>query len=119
MEQERAAESRTDILKVACSAADSVNIAFYQNAIPIIRELAIENELGRDLSGKSVHLAAEPPFLMPGIWRIERITDRATHHIRSLDLKLDPAFHAGSILPGAESCVFASKFQVKRLPSKR
>ena len=76
MEQERAAESRTEIFKVACSAADSVNIAFYQNAIPIIRELAIENELGRDLSGKSVHLAAEPPFLMPGIWRIERITDR-------------------------------------------
>ena len=95
MEQERAAESRTEILKVACSAADSVNIAFYQNAIPIIRELAIENELGRDLSGISVHLAAEPPFLMPGIWRIERITDRATHHIRSLDLKLDPAFLAG------------------------
>lgn len=95
MEQERAAEGRAETLKVACSAADSVNIAFYQNAIPIIRELAVENELGRDLSGISVHLAAEPPFLMPGIWRIERIADRATHHIRSLDLKLDPAFLAG------------------------
>jgi hypothetical protein len=46
LEQERAAKSRTEILKVACSAADSVNIAFYQNAIPVIRELAIENELG-------------------------------------------------------------------------
>jgi Protein of unknown function (DUF4011) len=95
LEQERAAEGRAGTLKLACSAADSVNIAFYQNAIPIIRELAVENELGRDLSGISVHLAAEPPFMMPGVWRIERIADRATHHIRSLDLKLDPAFLAG------------------------
>jgi hypothetical protein len=44
LEQERAAEGQTETLKVACSAT-GVNIAFYQNAIPIIRELAVENEL--------------------------------------------------------------------------
>jgi hypothetical protein len=85
----------TGILKISCSAADNVNVAFYQNAVPIIRDLALENTLGHNLADISVHLTAVPPFLNPGIWRIDRIADRAVHHIRSLDLKLDPAFLAG------------------------
>ena len=85
----------TGTLKITCTAADNVNVAFYQNAVPIIRDLAVENALGRDLTEISVHLTAEPPFLTPGVWRIERIADQAVHHIRSLDLKLDPAFLAG------------------------
>jgi very-short-patch-repair endonuclease len=82
-------------VKIACAAADNVNVAFYQSAVPIIRDLAIENESGRELSEISVHLTAEPPFLTPGVWRIERIADHAIHHIRTLDLKLDPAFLSG------------------------
>src|SRR5882757_9547227 len=82
-------------VKITCTAADNVNVAFYQNAVPIIRDLAVENAFGRDLTEISVHLTAEPPFLSPGVWRIERIADQATHHIRSLDIKLDPAFLAG------------------------
>lgn len=82
-------------LKFTCAVADNVNVAFYQNAVPIIRELALENGLGRDLSDIHVHLASEPAFLAPGVWHIDRIADQTTHHIRSLDLKLDPAFLAG------------------------
>src|SRR3954465_10215604 len=82
-------------LRVACSVAESVNIAFYQNAVPIVRELALENGLGRDLTEVLVRLTAEPAFLTPGIWRIDRIADKSTHHLRSLDLKLDPGFLSG------------------------
>jgi len=93
--QDQTGETGSAVLTVACTAADNVNVAFYQNAVPIIRDLAVENALGRDLSEISVHLSAEPPFLTPGVWRIERIADQAVHHIRSFDLKLDPAFLAG------------------------
>jgi hypothetical protein len=82
-------------IKISCIAADNVNVAFYQNAVPIIRDLAVENALGSDLTEISIHLRSEPPFLTPGVWRIERIADQAVHHIRTLDLKLDPAFLAG------------------------
>jgi hypothetical protein len=96
MSESSEAEGQTaKALKITCAAADQVNIAFYQNAIPIIRELALENRLGRDLADISVHFFAEPAFLTPGVWRVERISDGATHHIRSLDFKLDPAFLAG------------------------
>src|SRR3954454_12578302 len=82
-------------LKIESTVSDNVNIAFYQNAVPIVRELMIENTTDRDLSGLSGHLASEPPFLTPGVWRIDRIAAGATHHLRSLDSKLDPAFLAG------------------------
>ncbi|WFU23718.1 DUF3320 domain-containing protein [Bradyrhizobium sp. CB1717] len=81
-------------LKIDCTASDNANIAFYQNAVPIVRELAIGNSAGRDLSDLSVHLVAEPAFLTPGVWRIDRIPDGATHHLRGLDVKLDPGFLA-------------------------
>ncbi|MGY3581970.1 very-short-patch-repair endonuclease [Bradyrhizobium sp. USDA 4341] len=79
-------------MKISCTATENINVAFYQNAIPIIRELTVENDLGSDVSGVSVHLSSEPAFVTPGVWRIDRIADKAIHHIRSLDLKLDPAF---------------------------
>lgn len=88
-------EATVRAVKIACIASDNVNIAFYQNAVPIVRELAIENRLGREATEISIHLTAEPPFLTPGVWRIDRIADQATHHIRNLDLKLDPAFLVG------------------------
>src|SRR5262245_9879742 len=93
--KEQTEETATGVLAVTCRATDSVNVAFYQNAVPIIRELAVENTSGRDLAEISVHLTAEPSFFTPGVWRIDRIADKATHHVRSLDLKLDPAFLAG------------------------
>ncbi|MFQ3459892.1 DUF4011 domain-containing protein, partial [Bradyrhizobium sp. UFLA01-814] len=95
MEQTRAEGSAAGTLKVVCTAADNINVAFYQNAVPIIRELALENGEGRDLRELLVHLASEPAFMTPGVWRIERVENGATHHIRSLDLKLDPAFLVG------------------------
>jgi len=82
-------------LQIICSAAENINVAFYQNAVPIIRELTLENELGRDLIDVSVRLSSEPAFLTPGVWRIDRLSDKTTHHLRSLDLKLDSAFLAG------------------------
>src|SRR4051812_9727238 len=88
-------EAVRGFLKITCTAADNANVAFYQNAVPIIRELAIENTLGRNLTDISVRLTEEPPFLNPGVWRIESIADKSVHHIRSLDLKLDPAFLGG------------------------
>ncbi|WP_407156581.1 DUF3320 domain-containing protein [Bradyrhizobium sp. STM 3557] len=83
------------LVKVSCSASDNVNAAFYQNAIPIIRELVVENDTTDELPEITVHLIAEPPFMFPGVWRIDRIAPQTAHHLRLVDLKLDPAFLSG------------------------
>jgi hypothetical protein len=82
-------------LKIAASIADNVNLAFYQNAVPIVRELSLENGTGRDLTSVQVHLSSEPPFVTPGVWRVERIDAADVHHLRIIDLKLDHGFLAG------------------------
>ena len=84
-----------DNVQVACTAAENVNLAFYQNAIPIIRELCISNATGADLRDVSVHLSSEPPFITPGVWRIDRIANDDAHHLKTVDLKLDQAFLSG------------------------
>lgn len=83
------------MLKVVCSAAENINLAFYQNAVPIVRELSIGNETGAEVSAVEVHLSSEPSFVTPGVWRIEKIADKDVHHLSTVDLKLDNAFLAG------------------------
>lgn len=77
---------------IRCAVSENINLAFYQNAVPFIRELAIENASSSDLNSIEVHLSSSPAFMMPGIWRIERIVDQNVHHLRVVDVKLDHAF---------------------------
>ena len=69
-------------MKITCTAADNVSVAFYQNAIPIIRELAVENNGDHEANGVSVHLTSEPAFVTPGVWRIDRLANGATENLR-------------------------------------
>src|SRR5574337_710847 len=85
----------TESVGLVCRAAESINLAYYQNAIPIIRELWIENRTGGELRNVAVRLSSEPPFVTPGVWRIDRIADTDVHHLTTIDLKLDHAFLAG------------------------
>ena len=75
--------------ELVCRAAENINLAYYQNAIPIIRELSIENRTGAELGNVAIRLSSEPPFVTPGVWRIDRIADTDVHHLRTIDLKLD------------------------------
>ena len=84
-----------DAINVECIAAENVNLAFYDNGIPLIRDLSITNPTDADISGIEVHLASEPSFISPGIWRIEKIAANDTHHLKVVDLKLDHGFLAG------------------------
>ena len=63
-------------VEVVCTTAQNINLAFYQNAIPIIRELSIRNASGDELRQIAVRLSSEPPFVTPGVWRIDRIARR-------------------------------------------
>src|SRR5271165_7560795 len=81
-----------DTVEVVCAAAENINLAFFQNAIPIIRDLAVRNATGAEIREVSVHLSSEPPFITPGVWRIDRIADTDVHHLTTVDLKLDQAF---------------------------
>jgi Protein of unknown function (DUF4011)/REase_MTES_1575/AAA domain/Protein of unknown function (DUF3320) len=82
-------------VEIAYSASDYVNIAFFQNAIPILRGISVTNNLLEDLSDVTVNFSSEPPFIAPGFVAISRIKSGNQHHLPSPDLKLDQAFLTG------------------------
>src|SRR5258707_9511314 len=77
---------------VTSSIAGRISVAFHQNAIPVIQEIALTNDLDRDLADLSVRLLSEPPFATPQLIRIERIARGTSHTICVPDLQLDPSF---------------------------
>ena len=79
------------MLYVACSTAENINLAFYQNAVPIVRELSVGNESDTPVSGVEVHLSSEPGFVSPGVWRIDKIAPNDVHHLPTVDLRLHRA----------------------------
>jgi len=83
------------MIVVECIAAENVNLAFYDNGIPLIRDLSIANQFDVDLANLEVRLRSEPSFISPGVWRIEKIAANDTHHLKAIDLKLDHGFLAG------------------------
>ncbi len=82
-------------VQIECLVAANVNLAFYQNAVPIIRDLAIKNGKAEELRDVEAHLASEPPFVSPGVWRIVSVAPKSDHHLRLVDIKLDHGFLAG------------------------
>ena len=82
-------------LKIAASIAGNVSLAFYQNAVPFVRELSLDNHTGHDLVAVEAHISSEPAFITPTVLRVDRIADATVHSVRVIDLKLDHGLLAG------------------------
>ncbi|HEY8356729.1 MAG TPA: DUF3320 domain-containing protein [Ramlibacter sp.] len=82
----------TEEFKLSGSIADHISIAFYQNEIPVITELAFENNSEQDLSEIVLRVESEPPFLTPTSIRIDGIRAQSKRHVSPVDLRLDAAF---------------------------
>lgn len=72
--------------------AGHISVAFHQNAVPIVHEVAVANGGEADLVDVRVTIAGDPGFVAPLTICIERIAAGATHHIRTPDLALDAGF---------------------------
>ena len=75
---------------LTCAMAGHVSMAFHQNAVPILQEIAIKNERDRDLDDVVIRLSSEPAVMQSTVIRVERVPVGATHHIRTPDIRLDP-----------------------------
>lgn len=73
------------------SLAGKVNLADFQNAVPLLRELRIINNSDAELAQVLVQVTSEPPFVKPRSWRIEAIAAGREYAIKDLDVQLDGA----------------------------
>ncbi|WP_371766587.1 DUF3320 domain-containing protein [Massilia sp.] len=69
--------------------SNKLNLADFQNSVPILRELVVVNDSERELSHLRVRLESFPPFLKPKTWSIDMCDPKSHYGIKDLDVQLD------------------------------
>lgn len=73
--------------------AAKLNFACHQNAYPILRNLRIDNLSESDrFESLTVTLTANPSFIKPKIWRVDRLVATGSVSISDRDVELDGGF---------------------------
>jgi very-short-patch-repair endonuclease len=67
------------------------NLAFYQNSVPVLLELAVVNNSEQDLNELTLTLSSSPPFIKSKSWHIDVAASRQKLHISDRDLQLEGA----------------------------
>lgn len=86
-------------MQIQVTLAGKVNLADFQNAVPVVRELSVVNDTEADIRGLRLTASSEPSFLKPKTWHIDQIGAGQTVRISDLDLSLD-----GSLLSRLTEC---------------
>lgn len=82
-------------IEILADIAASFTYASFQNAVPVIRSIAINNPTGQDFENCTLELISNPSFLRAKTWTIDRIItgDRISLSDRKVDL--DAGYLAG------------------------
>ena len=88
-----AAEPREPFLEI--DAVRRINFASAQNAVAIIRSATLYNPTGSPLENVTLELAAQPAFIRPKSWTLDRIAPSGDVTIQDRGLTLDPVFLGG------------------------
>lgn len=78
--------------RLSVDAAESFNYAAWQNAVPLLRSIEIENVDGPELSSLTVELNASSGFVRGKVWTVDRIGPGETLRLKNVDLDVDPAY---------------------------
>jgi hypothetical protein len=76
-------------------ATESFNYAAWQNAVPLLQSVVIDNTDGPALSSLVLELTAKPEFLRSKRWTIDRVAANEKYCLRDVDLEIDPAYLDG------------------------
>ncbi|MCV9940420.1 DUF3320 domain-containing protein [Boseaceae bacterium BT-24-1] len=112
-------------VKIDADIAASFTFASYQNAIPVLRSLAIENPTDRHLEQCRLAMVATPGFLRPKLWTIDRLVPGDRIVISDRRVELDAGYLAGLDeaergeitlrLYAKDQCLAESRFPVRLL----
>lgn len=80
--------------RIEVSAAETLNLADFQNSVPLIHELKVVNETECHWSALVVTISSTPPFLQPREWRLDRVEAGEWCVIPRTDVALDGAMLA-------------------------
>lgn len=83
------AQEPVPALTLEVSLAAKLSLADFQNAVPLLRELALVSTLTDDTGQLELSLMSTPAFVKPKTWRLESVRAGDRYRIRDLDVNLD------------------------------
>ena len=95
IDESSASDSSGRKVVITADICASFTYASYQNAIPVIRSIMIENSTDLHFEACRLEISSSPAFLRTKTWMIDRLApgDRLT--ISDRRIEMDPAFLAG------------------------
>jgi hypothetical protein len=81
--------------KIFADIASSFTYASYQNAIPVLRRIGIENQSERQVQTLRLELSSTPAFLRPKTWTIDRVIPGDHIPLGDRKVELDAGYLAG------------------------
>ncbi len=77
-------------VKINADIVSKINFAYHQCAFPVLTDLSIENLDGVNrVEGLLVELIANPAFIKPKAWRVDRLAEGGRVRVQGRDLELD------------------------------
>ncbi len=74
---------------IDATVSSKIGFASHQNAVPVLREARIENGTAEVVEGLRLVLSADPGFVSPKTWRIDRLSPGDDLHVADRDITLD------------------------------
>lgn len=81
--------AKSNCVEIQATVAGRVNLADFQNAVPVLRELSIVNETEDSFRDLKLTVISDPPFLKPKTWHLDHLAAGQVLRITDLDLSLD------------------------------
>ncbi|WP_137938762.1 DUF4011 domain-containing protein [Chitinivorax sp. B] len=81
-------------VEIRCSIAEKIGFASHQHAVPVLRELELVHRGDQPIENVVLALSADPPFLTPKTWCIDRLNGQSTLHVTDRDVQLNAAYLA-------------------------
>ncbi|HKR47110.1 MAG TPA: DUF3320 domain-containing protein [Paraburkholderia sp.] len=76
-------------VEIQATLATKINLADFQNAVPVVRELSVANDTESDIKQLRLTVVSEPSFFKPKTWHIDHVGGGKTARINDLDISLD------------------------------
>lgn len=74
---------------IVVSGEECFNYAAWQNAVPLLRSVMVDNPTNDELSAITVELKVSPAFARPKSWRVDRVAAGQQVALRDIDIEVD------------------------------
>ena len=91
MEEQVAEPVALKRLAISVSVVEKLNLADFQNAVPLLKKLCLQNNTEDVLSELELSIESSPPFLKTKVWRLALLAKGQDFQIPDLDIQLDGA----------------------------